>query len=92
MTKPIEGGVTKRGDAIPNEFASPTNPSYVLCCTNDVHVYSKFVGSYDEYVAWSIQVPKTLVTNARGPIREWVPKTKHCSHVGGYFRWRFMDT
>ena len=92
MTKPIEGGVTKRGDAIPYDFADPTNPSYVLGCTNDGHVYAKFVGSYDEYTAWSIWVPKTLVTNARGPIHQWVPKIKHLSHVGGNLRWRFMDT
>ena len=77
VAKVNEGGVAKRGDAIPNDFVGPTNPSYVLCCTNDGHVYAKFIGSYDEYIAWSIWVPKTLVTNARGPIREWVPKTKH---------------
>ena len=47
---------------------------------------------YDEYIACSIWVPKTPVTNARGPIREWVPKPKHWSHVGGGFRWWFMDT
>jgi len=77
VAKVNEGGVAKRGDAIPKDFAGPTNPSYALCCTNDGHVYAKFIGSYDEYIAWSIWVPKTLVTNARGPIREWVPKTKH---------------
>ena len=77
VAKVNEGGVAKRGDAIPNDFAIPNNPSYALCCTNDGHVYAKFIGSYDEYIAWSIWVPKTLVTNTRGPIREWVPKTKH---------------
>src|SRR3954464_8014871 len=77
VAKAIEGGMTKRSGDIPNDFAGPTNPSYVLCCTNNGHVYAKIVGSFDEYIAWSIWVPKTLVTNARGPIREWVPKTKH---------------
>ena len=77
VAKAIEGEMTKRSDTTPNDFAGPTNPSYVLCCTNDGHVYSKFVGSFDEYIAWSIWVPKTLVTNARGPIHEWVPKSKH---------------
>ena len=77
VAKTVEGGVAKRGNAIPSDFAGPSNPSYVLRCANDGHVYAKFVGSYDEYIAWSIWVPKTLVTNARGPIREWVPKPKH---------------
>ena len=39
--------------------------------------YSKFVGSPYEYIEWSIWVPKTLVTNIKGPITQWVPKTKH---------------
>ena len=77
VAKVIKGGIAKRVDAIPKDGVRPTNPSYALCCTNGGHVYAKFVGSYDEYVAWSIWVPKNLVTNARGPIREWVPKTKH---------------
>ena len=76
VAKVIKGGVAKRSDATPKDFAGLTNPSYALFCTNDGHVYAKFIGSYDEYIAWSIWVPKTLVTNARGTIREWVPKTK----------------
>ena len=77
VAKAVEGGVSKRGNAIPNDFVGPTNPSFVLCSANGGHVYAKFVGSYDEYIAWYIWVPKTLVTNVRGPIREWVPKPKH---------------
>ena len=53
------------------------NPSYVLCRASDGHVYAKFVGSPHEYIEWSIWVPKTLVTNIKGPITKWVPKTKH---------------
>ena len=45
--------------------------------TRDGHVYAKFVGSPYEYIEWSIWVPKTLVTNIKGPITKWVPKTKH---------------
>ena len=30
-----------------------------------------------DYFEWSIWVPKTLVTNIKGPITKWVPKTKH---------------
>jgi hypothetical protein len=36
----------------------------------------KFVGSSNEYVAWSIWVPKTLVSNKKGPIKKWGPKIK----------------
>ena len=39
-------------------------------------VYAKYVGPYDGFIAYSIWVPKTLVTNQRGPIAKWVPKTK----------------
>ena len=57
--------------------AGDFNPSYVLCRASDGHVYAKFVGSSYEYIEWSIWVPKTLVTNIKGPITQWVPKTKH---------------
>jgi hypothetical protein len=59
-----------------NNFAGKYNPSYVLCRAHDGHVYAKFVGSPNEYVAWSILVLKTLVTNKRGPIEKWGPKIK----------------
>ena len=52
------------------------NSSYVLCCASDGHVYARFVGSYDEDIEWAIWVPKTLVSNMKGPIKKWVPKTK----------------
>lgn len=66
----------KGGKATYDNSAGDFNPSNVLCRTNDVHVYAKFVGSPHEYVHWSIWVPKTLVANAKGPIQRWVPKTK----------------
>jgi hypothetical protein len=44
--------------------------------TYDGHVYAKFVGSPNECIAWSIWVPKTLITNKRGPIEKWGPKNK----------------
>jgi hypothetical protein len=59
-----------------NNFAGKYNPSYVLCRAQDGHVYAKFVGSSNEYIAWSIWVPKTLVTNKKGPIEKWGPKVK----------------
>ena len=67
----------KKGSATPLNKAGDFNPSYVLCRASDGHVYAKFVGSLHEYIEWSIWVPKTLVTNIKGPITKWVPKTKH---------------
>ena len=66
----------KKGNtSLPNK-AGNFNP-YVVCRARDGHVYAKFVGSLHEYIEWSIWVPKTLVTNFKGPITKWVPKTKH---------------
>ena len=73
----VKGGDAKKGNtSLPNK-AGDFNPSYVLCRASDGHVYAKFVGSPYEYIEWSIWVPKTLVTNIKGPITKWVPKTKH---------------
>jgi hypothetical protein len=69
-------GNAKRAMPNHNNFAGKYNPSYVLCRAYDGHVYAKFVGSPNEYIAWSIWVPKTLVTNKRGPIEKWGPKNK----------------
>jgi hypothetical protein len=69
-------GNTKKAMPNHNNFVEKYNPSYVLCRACDGHVYAKFVGSPHEYVAWSIWVPKTLVTNKRGPIEKWGPKVK----------------
>jgi hypothetical protein len=71
------GGNVNRGKTTHPNKADDFNPSYVLCRASDGHVYAKFVGSSYEYIEWSIWVPKTLVTNMKGPIKEWVPKTKH---------------
>ena len=73
----VNGGDVKKGNATPSNKADDFNPSYVLCRASDGHVYAKFVGSSYEYIEWSIWVPKTLVTNIKGPITKWVPKTKH---------------
>ena len=72
-----KGDGVKKGNATPSNKAGDFNPSYVLCHASDGHVYAKFVGSPYEYIEWSIWVPKTLVTNIKGPITQWVPKTKH---------------
>ena len=73
----MKGGGVKKGIATPSNKASDFNPSYVLCHARDGHVYAKFVGSPYEYIEWSILVPKNLVTNIKGHITKWVPKTKH---------------
>ena len=73
----MKGGDVKKGNAIPSNKSGDFNASYVLCHASDGHVYATFVGSPYEYIEWSIWVPKTLVTNIKGPITKWVPKTKH---------------
>jgi hypothetical protein len=75
--EPIVNGDATRGTATHNDFAGKYNPSYVLCRDYYGHVYAKYVGPYDGYVEWAIWVPKILVTNKRGPIQKWVPKTKN---------------
>jgi archaellum component FlaC len=69
-------GIASKGHTDKSSFAGTTNPSYMLSCTKDGHVFARYVGSsYNDYY-WSIWVPKTLVANMRGPIQKWVPKTK----------------
>ena len=75
--KQVKGIDAQKGKSISSNKAGDFNPSYVLCRASDGHVYAKFVGSPYEYIEWSIWVPKTLVTNIKGPITKWVPKTKH---------------
>src|SRR4051812_24477010 len=57
-------------------FAGSHNQNYELFCDDYGDVYAYYVGPFDEYIAWSIWVPKTLVTNMKGPIEKWVPKIK----------------
>jgi hypothetical protein len=69
-------GNAKRAMPNHNNFAGKYNPSYVLCRAYDGHVYAKFIGSPNERIAWSIWVPKTLITNKIRPIEKWGPKNK----------------
>jgi hypothetical protein len=57
--------------------AGDYNSLYVLCRDLYGDVYAQYVGPYDGFIKWSISVPKTLVTNMRGPIAKWVPKSKN---------------
>ncbi|KAI4980180.1 hypothetical protein ZWY2020_020665 [Hordeum vulgare] len=72
----VDDGNVKKGKTIPTNIAGKLNSSYVLCRASDGHVYARFVGSYYESIEWAIWVPKTLVSNVKGPIKTWVPKTK----------------
>lgn len=73
---PIVDGEATRGNTTPDDFAGNANPHYVLFHDYYGDVYAKYVGPIDGFIEWSIWVPKTLVTNKRGPIAKWVPKTK----------------
>ena len=73
----IVGSEVTRDLPTHNDFAGKYNPSYVLMKSRDGHVYAKYVGtSYGDDYHWAIWVPKTLVTNKKGPIQKWVPKSK----------------
>ena len=67
----VKGVDVKKGNTTSpfSNKAGDFNPSYVLCRASDGHIYAKFVGSPYEYIEWSIWVPKTLVTNIKGPIK-----------------------
>jgi hypothetical protein len=60
-----------------NDFAGKYNPHYVLLRDYYGDVYARYVGPYDGYIEYAIWVPKILVTNKRGPIQKWGPKTKN---------------
>ena len=70
------GGNATRGKATHDDFAGDANPHYVLYCDYYGDVYAKYVGPYYGDAGWSIWLPKTLVTNKRGPTEKWVPKSK----------------
>jgi hypothetical protein len=61
-----------------HHFAGEFNPSYELCKGTNQNVYAKYVGPQNEYAysLYCIWVPKVLVTNVKGPIAKWVPKSK----------------
>ena len=74
---PVVIGDATRGNATHNDFAGKYNPSYVLMKSRNGCVFAKYVGtSYGNDYHYAIWVPKTLVTNKRGPIPKWVPKSK----------------
>ena len=73
----IARSIVPRNIGAHNDFAGKYNPSYVLLKSNYGHVHEKYVGtSYGDDFKCAIWVPKTLVTNKKGPIQKWVPKTR----------------
>ena len=74
--KVIGGDKAPKGKVTKNDQTGLDNPHYELFTDYYGDVYARYVGPYDGYIVWSIWVPKTLVTNMKGPIEKWVPKTK----------------
>jgi DNA repair exonuclease SbcCD ATPase subunit len=71
------GNKASKGNVTKKDHTGLDNPHYELFADYYGDVYARYVGPYDGYIARSIWVPKTLVTNMRGPIVKWVPKSKH---------------
>jgi hypothetical protein len=77
-----QGGISgqrRGGNSGPTScgYAGANKPSFVLFHDYYGQVCARYVGPYHGYVAWSIWVPKTLLTNNQGPIAQWVPKNKN---------------
>ena len=73
--KVFGGNKAPKGNVRKNDHTGLDNPNYELFNSYG-NVYARYIGPYDGFIAYSIWVPKTLVTNIRGPIAKWVPKTK----------------
>ena len=59
-----------------SEFAGTNNPHHIINVDYYGDVYAKYVGTSDGFIEYNIWVPNTLVTNLRGPIERWGPKSK----------------
>src|SRR3954466_15004308 len=69
------GNKAPKGNVPKKDHTGLDNPHYELFTDYYGYVYARYVGPYDGYIAYSILVPKILVTNMKGPIAKWVPKT-----------------
>ena len=72
----VVSGKATRGKPTPNKKKEKMPPSYVLRKAKDGNVFAKFIGPRNAFRFYAIWVPKTLVTNLRGPIAKWAPLTK----------------
>src|SRR4051812_41378233 len=66
----VGNGKATRGNPIPNKRKEKMPQSYVLHKAKDGEVFSKFIGPHNSFRFYTIWVPKTLVTNLRGPIEK----------------------
>ena len=57
-----------RGSPTLNKTTEFMPPSYVLRKSKEGEVYAKFVGPRNAFRFYAIWVPKTLVTNVKGPM------------------------
>lgn len=73
--KVVSGSAT-RGLPTLNKTTEFMPPSYVLSKSKEGEVYAKFVGPRNAFLFYAIWIPKTLVTNVRGPMTKWAPQTK----------------
>jgi hypothetical protein len=72
----VGNGKAIRGKPTPTKKKEKMPPSYVLRKAKDGEVFAKFIGPRNAFRFYTIWVPKTLVTNLRGPIAKWAPLTK----------------
>ena len=72
----IASSVVTRDNTSRSDFAGTNNPHHILYVDYYGDVYAKYVGPSDGVIKYSIWVPKTLVTNLRGPIERRGPKSK----------------
>jgi hypothetical protein len=68
-------GVVIRDKSPRSDFAGTNNPHHILYVDYYGDVYAKYVGPSEGLIEYAIWVPKTLVTNLKGPIEKWGPKT-----------------
>src|SRR3954467_8184173 len=76
--KVFGGNKAPKGNVLKKDRTGLDDPNYELFNSYG-NVYARYIGPYDGFIAYSIWVPKTLVTNMKGPIAKWVPKTKQRS-------------
>jgi hypothetical protein len=61
---------------LPTNHFYDFNASYVIMRNKFGRVFAKYVGPHHKSPKTCVWVPKSLVTNVRGPKQVWVPKNK----------------
>jgi hypothetical protein len=70
--RPISSNASK----LPTNHFYDFNASYVIMRNKFGRVFAKYVGPHHKSPKTCVWVPKSLVTNVRGPKQIWVPKNK----------------